>query len=266
MEESAPDIVIADIRMPELDGLSLLRRIKEAKRDINFLIVSGYRNFEYVRDALQNEAEDYLLKPIRRAELNEALKKIIEKRNRKQEISRNVSSLRQGGFVRELLEHQTEEDYPVSYEKVNEEFHCTFSGGTVTAFAVKMDIWTSQNLTENLSVLGKRAMQIIRREMEKNGFWPYMAVKKDLILCIVEGADIQSENFKNGLRHIIRNIHAVSDQTMKVRAAIGAGGSGQFRDLYRLSFQAQKLVWGSSVDGKGGHYFCRWGRERRFCT
>ena len=95
----SPDIVIADIRMPELDGLSLLRRIKEAKRDINFLIVSGYRNFEYVRDALQNEAEDYLLKPIRRAELNEALKKIIEKRNRKQEISRNVSSLRQGGFV-----------------------------------------------------------------------------------------------------------------------------------------------------------------------
>ena len=61
VEESAPDIVIADIRMPELDGLSLLRRIKEAKRDINFLIVSGYRNFEYVRDALQNEAEDYLL-------------------------------------------------------------------------------------------------------------------------------------------------------------------------------------------------------------
>ena len=277
VEESAPDIVIADIRMPELDGLSLLRRIKEAKRDINFLIVSGYRNFEYVRDALQNEAEDYLLKPIRRAELNEALKKIIEKRNRKQEISRNVSSLRQGGFVRELLEHQTEEDYPVSYEKVNEEFHCTFSGGTVTAFAVKMDIWTSQNLTENLSVLGKRAMQIIRREMEKNGFWPYMAVKKDLILCIVEGADIQSENFKNGLRHIIRNIHAVSDQTMKVRAAIGAGGSGQFRDLYRLSFQAQKLVWdrlwleradiifagGDERDGSV-HEFFSYGMQRDF--
>ena len=118
---------------------------------------------------------------------------------------------------------------------------------------------------------------MIRREMEKIGFWPYMAVNKDLILCIVEGADIQSENFKKRTSAIIRNIHAVSDQTMKVRAAIGAGGSGQFRDLYRLSFQAQKLVWdrlwmekadiifagGEERDGSV-HEFFSYGMQRDF--
>lgn len=243
VEELDPDIVIADIRMPELDGLALLRRIKEAKKDIYFLIISGYRNFEYVRDALQNEAEDYLLKPIRKAELHGALQKIIDKMNKKREFSKNVNCLRQGEFVRGILEHRTEEDYPNSPDWINEKFHCGFTGAQISVFAVKIDIWTDQNFSESISVLGRRACQIAWRELEKSGFISSVAAEKDMLLGIVDGRAACSEEFKNCLRHIVRDINGVSDKTMKVRAAAGVGGCGSFRDLYRLAAKSQRLVW-----------------------
>ena len=48
-----PDIVITDIRMPPFDGIELIRQTREAGLDTRFIVVSGHRQFEYARSALQ---------------------------------------------------------------------------------------------------------------------------------------------------------------------------------------------------------------------
>lgn len=79
IKEEKPDIVITDIRMPVYDGLELIRRTKELGIDTEFVVISGYRQFEYAYGAIQYGVSDYLLKPIDKNQLNAALAKICGK-------------------------------------------------------------------------------------------------------------------------------------------------------------------------------------------
>lgn len=64
IEEKAPDLVLTDIRMPEMSGIELIRRAREAGVKSVFVVISGYSDFEYARGALKYGAFDYLLKPV----------------------------------------------------------------------------------------------------------------------------------------------------------------------------------------------------------
>ena len=58
------EVVITDIKMPEVDGLSLAKYIADNFPDIIVIIISGYNDFEYARSAIQYRVTDYLLKPL----------------------------------------------------------------------------------------------------------------------------------------------------------------------------------------------------------
>lgn len=73
--KNRPDFVISDIKMPEVDGLQLIEETRKAGLDSLFILLSGYRYFEYARSAVSLNAVDYLLKPVNEEQLNEALKK-----------------------------------------------------------------------------------------------------------------------------------------------------------------------------------------------
>lgn len=76
--KNSPDIVITDIRMPVYDGLELIKQTQNAGLDITFIIISGFRHFEYAHRAMQYGIVDYLLKPIDQKELNDTLEKICQ--------------------------------------------------------------------------------------------------------------------------------------------------------------------------------------------
>ncbi|WP_284645165.1 response regulator [Paenibacillus silviterrae] len=92
------DIVITDIKMPVMDGIELIHRVKEVRPSIPFLILSSYSEFHYATEALKAGANDYLLKAeITAPGLAEALSKLwsgVEKeRNRELELSRLKNTL-----------------------------------------------------------------------------------------------------------------------------------------------------------------------------
>lgn len=72
-EQHEPDLLITDIRMPLLDGLSLCRRVRQSSPATQFIILSGYDDFEYARQAIEVKTMGYLLKPISSGEFCEAL-------------------------------------------------------------------------------------------------------------------------------------------------------------------------------------------------
>lgn len=78
IKELSADIVITDIRMPGLDGIELIKNTREAGLDTEFIIISGYRDFEYAQKALQYNVYDYILKPINEDLLTEALCELKE--------------------------------------------------------------------------------------------------------------------------------------------------------------------------------------------
>ena len=77
--DRAPQIVLTDIRMPDGDGLELIRNIRDKKWNTRIIVLSGYDDYDYVRQAMRYQVEDYLLKPVDQEELIEIVKSCCEK-------------------------------------------------------------------------------------------------------------------------------------------------------------------------------------------
>lgn len=74
-----PDVIVVDIRMPRLDGLELIHRVRNSPRySPQVVILSGYREFSYAREALNLGVAGYLLKPIDESEVRAMLEKVAE--------------------------------------------------------------------------------------------------------------------------------------------------------------------------------------------
>lgn len=82
IREQKPDMVITDIRIPGLDGLSLIEAAKEECPDTLFIVISGYMEFEYARRALSLGVKGYIDKPISIDKLKEVFDRIEKERKR----------------------------------------------------------------------------------------------------------------------------------------------------------------------------------------
>ncbi len=78
-EEEPVQIVVTDISMPEMDGLTLLRKIREKEEQVRFIILTGYDEFGYAREAVRLDVENYILKPINEEELERQLRETVQK-------------------------------------------------------------------------------------------------------------------------------------------------------------------------------------------
>ncbi|BBI31568.1 response regulator [Cohnella abietis] len=78
IRETRPNIVLTDIRMPEMDGLDFISRAKNFDPELRFVVISGYDDFQYAREAIRFGVSDYLLKPVTRDELRNSLLKICD--------------------------------------------------------------------------------------------------------------------------------------------------------------------------------------------
>ncbi|AIQ17106.1 chemotaxis protein CheY [Paenibacillus sp. FSL H7-0357] len=90
------DIALVDMKMPELNGSQLLQIAEHEFPDLLLIVISGYNDFEYTRQAIRSKVVDYLLKPVNRNDLNSALRKAVDlleaKRKKESEfISRNIT-------------------------------------------------------------------------------------------------------------------------------------------------------------------------------
>lgn len=75
-----PDLVITDIRMPVLDGLGLIRTVRESgNQDTKFIIISGYGDFKYAQQAIKFGVQDFILKPIDETELTDTLAHLADR-------------------------------------------------------------------------------------------------------------------------------------------------------------------------------------------
>ena len=105
--EYVPDIVITDIRMPIYDGLQLIEKTKNSGLETAFIIISGYRHFEYAQNALRFGIVDYLLKPIDQKQLNEVLDKTcrqLEKKKQNEQLNDQAKQIVQNEYRRKQVQ------------------------------------------------------------------------------------------------------------------------------------------------------------------
>lgn len=120
-----PDVIITDIRMPVLNGLELIQKAKYTDSDIDFILLSGYGEFEYAKQAMQYGVRYYLLKPTDTQELIDSLVQIRHEREEREQRQKNqrrlfLNKLRfplEKSFIIEALQHQ---DLTETWQKYQE--------------------------------------------------------------------------------------------------------------------------------------------------
>ncbi|OKP84176.1 DNA-binding response regulator [Paenibacillus sp. P3E] len=75
-EEQAPDLVLCDIRMPVMDGLTFIGKLREMGLDSEVLLLSGYQEFDYAREAIRLGVKEYICKPIHYEELGNKVREM----------------------------------------------------------------------------------------------------------------------------------------------------------------------------------------------
>ena len=117
-----PDIVIMDINIPIMNGLKVIQMSKIKHPEMAFIIVSGYDDFAYCREALRLQITDYILKPVNYEEFGTCIDNMkIARFKSTHEETRNLGEERTiHGLTRYLQEHLKEE---ISLSVLAEEFH-----------------------------------------------------------------------------------------------------------------------------------------------
>lgn len=94
-EELQADVVMTDIKMPYMDGLTFCRKLKELYPKTKIIIFSGFDEFDYAREAIKVEAEEYILKPINSNELRGIFERIKINLDKELDEKRNIEKLRE---------------------------------------------------------------------------------------------------------------------------------------------------------------------------
>ena len=98
-----PDLIISDIRMPKMDGIEMLRVLREEGNHVSVIFLTAYSEFEYARNALKLLAFDYLLKPFEDGELEYAVSRVRDKL-----LSPGIKTGDKSRYIKEAIAYITE--------------------------------------------------------------------------------------------------------------------------------------------------------------
>jgi len=137
--ELHPDIVLTDISMPRQDGLDVIRKTREKGNDCRFVIISGYKQFEYAYNALKYNVDDYLLKPVEKTELNRVLQKICDEIRRLSPGDEDLERMRQHAYLIEKGIQKELRNDSLSLEEINRIYKTRFRQGLFRVAMMKLD-------------------------------------------------------------------------------------------------------------------------------
>lgn len=210
-EEYQPHIIITDIKMPKMDGIEFTREVKKVLPDCRIIIITGYDDFDYAKEAIQLGVYEYLLKPIQKCQLLDVLSKTVksisdeinrEKNERgiKQQIEESVYESRERALLN-LIEGSIENENDL---KAADYFNMTFRGNGFLAVVIGVNIYPfirRKGYGEGQLPL-REFYRMVRKAVGEEGI---AALKNtgvsEIILCLPAGDD-----WKNHICDIIRRI------------------------------------------------------------
>lgn len=130
IKKGGADLLITDIKMPKMNGLELIQSVKELKLNTHFIVLSGYDDFDYLKESIKLGIENYLLKPINCEELEETILNVgnkLEYRNLQDlYLNKDIDIIKNNILYRwvngsisqnELIERASLLDIPLEYSK-----------------------------------------------------------------------------------------------------------------------------------------------------
>lgn len=195
------DLVLSDIRMAQMDGLELLKAVRRMDQNIYMIIISGYKMFEYAKEAIRLNIEDYITKPIEPGEFSQVLGKV---RKQFQEEER----LRRQDCLEKALRYKSEKGF-------REGLGGEEAGITAIYMSGGPGEWIGQFNTELPDILSVTHREILLLFYEAGKTPPVWKVLNRLWAKTCTVLEIKQAVFRgDGIRQVKRICHKVQELTV----------------------------------------------------
>lgn len=265
VEALEPDLILTDIRMPYMDGLSLAERVRQKYPSVKIVIFSGYDDFEYAKQAIKLNVTEYILKPVNVEELTAILKRIKTNLDEEIEQKRNVSLLREN-YIRSLpiLREQFLNELVVS-PVPEEELEARLGeydiplGGAKKWVAASIDIEPEEYgkgdqlpLHKEKDLIPISVMQIVGEKLGnycRSSVFTTSRTSRDQLALI---AAIDGDNSHTGLIDVLGDICKETKKILEVPITIGIGHScTALQDISSSFRSAQNALGYKAIIGAG---------------
>ncbi|RFB17436.1 response regulator [Bacillus sp. HNG] len=247
IKECDPDLIITDIRMPGYDGLEMIRFAQEIKTDLDFIIISGYRHFQYAQNAIKYGVGDYLLKPINKEDFMVALEKMKNRYRKRTEQYDNVERLKmqlknesfklRNNLFNELLLDKTHGYKNITIESINENYQFSFQPGTFQIFIVKIDCNYNEQLNHAIDILQEKATQIISSLLKGhcNEMWTFR--NGSFLYTIINYDSSIKSTIRNRLKSILDELIVQGTAFEQFTFTVGVGSAFEEINQMWLTFE-----------------------------
>lgn len=237
------DILLTDIRMPEMDGLTLISQVKEKFPHIKSIIMSGYNDFSFAKKALSLGASDYLLKPSRKQEITDTIvnitKEIQKERNHNDHLSRLTRGFRESlPLLKEKTLSKLVFQDDISYEKLEGSLSLNgihFLHPYFVAFIIHID--HLQTLYKDFTPFDIELLKYgLKNISEQSLHEPCYSVSfehQDDIICVINCPTPLSYE---DLHLIARKLATNAKEFLKLSISVGFGTVEQQIDNIKLSY------------------------------
>ena len=221
VKEYRPDIIITDIRMPGYDGLEFIMLSKEVNPQADFIIISGYKQFEYAQDAIKYGVSEYLLKPLKKSDLESTLVRISKKKAKVdvlvQENQEKFNKLRLGLYTDILFGDKKIKDIA----DINREYNYEFSPGCFQCFAIKVDCASVELFNSMINKLSEKIINIVKNCLKGEYYDMEFARKDSFIYCIVNYDKTKNNEIRRKIKQISDELNIYKSMFEKIDFTIG---------------------------------------------
>lgn len=254
------DVVITDIRMPGYDGIELISKAKEINDRIEFIIISGYRHFEYAQNAIKYGVSDYLLKPIKKEELTGTLEKIrLQCLRRAEQLSAqeqlrlrlqdDTSKQREQLFLDFLFNSR---GTVTSLEELNRTYCFKFDKGIFQLAAIKIDCRYEEFNTDSIKVLYEKISKILDSMLRDSCYEMEICCKDTIVYALLNYSLKNCQSLRRQLKAVMSELSVQQTVFDKVSFTLCVGK--QIEDVHKLRecfISARNAVFQRLVDGTG---------------
>ncbi|MEK3768340.1 response regulator [Paenibacillus sp. FSL R5-0887] len=242
IEQHRPDVIITDICMPFMDGLGLARAVMDRYRDMKVIIVTGYEDFEYAKQAITLKVTEYLLKPINAREFAEFLSKMkqdldeehLQKANLvklRMQLNQSLPLLRER-FLEQLVTTRMKSE---EIENKLSYFHIPLQGQVYLALVIDIELEKrSQDLAFDAELLRFGAFNIVQEQLEKEQDGVVFQTRDGKIAAIRSG---NSETLEVATQLLAEQVQSSLNKYLKLSSTIGIGRKYNTLQQIPLSFQ-----------------------------
>lgn len=261
IENLEPDVVLTDIKMPYMDGLTLTEKIRQKYPSIKVLIFSGFDDFEYAKQAIKLNVTEYILKPVNVEELTLILKRIKHNLDEEIQQKRDVNLLRQSyknslpvireHFLNDLIQGNLQEE-PI--EEKLAEYDIPISAAQKWAVAVIdiedkiFDETRELSFHEEQELIPISVHRLVEEKLKEYCRFVLFNASSEMVAIVA----IDRHNSQTGLTAILGDICKEARRILEVPITIGIGHSCTSLSEISLSFRSAMNALGyKAIIGSG---------------